>query len=507
VNTMLRIYVRIQLIILMGVLGAPLWAEERIALVIGNGDYAYVQKLKNSVNDARKISETLTSIGFQVTTLLDAPRAEIEKTLVDFSFRSEVADLALIYYAGHGVAVEGHNFLIPVDAQISRNSELTEQAIDMNDLLASVDRARKMRIVILDSCRNNPFPGGLEADPQTNARSVASAGMDSTARDLATGMAPASPDRGTLVAFAAKDGAVAFDGNGKNSPFALALADKMSTPGLEISLMFRQVRDDVMGATENLQEPHTYGALSGVPFYLAGSDAERAELDAPNRAEAWSRLKPDQEEQITALAEAGDPRAMLGLAYMRLFPDAPDYNAEEAAAWFQKAAATKSAEAEFELARLYEKGIGVAADPARALELYQASAAQDFGDAVNELGFFYFNGALGLPLDQAKALTLFRRAADLDNAEALFNVASFIDDGHLPDAGPPEAASYLYRAIRLGSKNVLEALTDQSQSFKTETRKALQAQLRDNGFYSGPVDGDFGPGTIKSLRMAFGLIE
>jgi uncharacterized protein len=510
VTQLLRIYLGIKLFVILSLLGTPLIAEDRIALVIGNADYAYVSKLKNTTNDARKISDTLTGIGFQVTTLLDAPRADIVKTLADFSFRSETADLALIYYAGHGVAVEGRNFLIPVDARISRNSELTDQAIDMNDLLASVDRARKMRIVILDSCRNNPFPGGLESEPQTGARSTTPVMASPSARDLSAGMAAASPERGTLVAFSASEGAVAFDGAGGNSPFAVALADKLSKPDLEISLMFRQVRDDVMEATKNRQEPYTSGSFSGVPFYLAGSDADRAELAAPNRAEAWSRLKPDQEAQITSLAETGDARAMLGLAYMRLYPDSPSYDAEKAATWLQKAVATRSAssaEAEFELARLYENGIGLPADPARALELYQSSADQDFADAVNELGFFYFNGALGLPLDQTKALTLFRKAADLDQPEALFNVASFIDDGHVEDAGPAEAAAYLYRAIRLGSENVLVALTNQSQSFKVETRQALQKQLQDNGFYSGPIDGDFGPGTIKSLRIAFGLIE
>lgn len=488
-------------------LSGPATAEERIALVIGNSDYAHVPKLKNASNDARKISETLTGIGFQVSTLLDAPRSDIVKTLNDFAFQAETADLALIYYAGHGVAVEGRNFLIPVDARITRNSELADKAIDMTDLLTSVDRARKMRIVILDSCRNNPFPGGLESDPETGARSAGTASDGDPSRNLATGMAPASPDRGTLVAFAAKDGAVAFDGNGGNSPFALALADKLREPGLEISLMFRQVRDEVMTATDNRQEPHTYGALSGVPFYLAGSDAEREALDAPNRAEAWSRLKPDQEAQIAALAEAGDARAMLGLAYIRLYPDSPSYNAEEAAALLRNASASGSAEAEFELARLYEKGIGVAADPARALALYQSSAAQDFADAVNELGYFHFTGGLGIPLDQRKALELFRRAADLDQPEALFNMAGFIDDGHVPGAGAPEAAAYLYRAIRLGSETVLEALTNQSQSFKVDTRKAFQQELQANGFYSGALDGDFGPGTIKSLRIAYGLIE
>jgi uncharacterized protein len=499
--------------IVMCLLAGPALADDRIALVIGNGDYLHVPKLQNSVNDARKISDTLVGIGFEVTTLLDAPRDEIIDAMADFSFRSEVADLALVYYAGHGVAVEGRNFLIPVDALIRRNSELPSQAIDMNDLLASVDRARKMRIVILDSCRNNPFPGGLESEPEVGARSVpqGSTGAgdvapQAAARDLATGLAPASPDRGTLVAFAAKDGAVAFDGTTGNSPFALALADKLSQPGLEISLMFRQVRDDVMAATGNMQEPHTYGALSGVPFYLAGTEEERDALDAANPAEAWSRIKPEQEEQIAVLAEAGDPRAMLGLAYMRLFPESPDYDAETAAIWLQKAVAVGSPEAEFELARLYENGIGVPADPVRALELYQSSAAQDFPDAVNELGFFTFTGSLGVPLDQTRALELFRQAADLDQPEAMFNVAGFIDDGHIADAGPADAAAYLYRALRLGSEKVLEALSTQSQSFKIETRKALQEDLRDNGFYNGPVDGDFGAGTVKSLRMAFGLI-
>jgi TPR repeat protein len=200
---------------------------------------------------------------------------------------------------------------------------------------------------------------------------------------------------------------------------------------------------------------------------------------------------------------------MVGLANMQLFPESDKYDPTAAADWLQKAAETESpisAEAEFTLARLHEKGIGVTPDPARALQLYQSSAAKDYPDAVNELGFFYFNGGLGLPIDQAKALTLFRQAADLDHPEALFNVASFIDDGYVADAGPDEAAAYLYRAIRLGSENVLEALTNQSQSFKPETRKALQKQLLDNGFYTGTLDGDFGPGTIKSLRMAFGLI-
>lgn len=126
---------------------------------------------------------------------------------------------------------------------------------------------------------------------------------------------------------------------------------------------------------------------------------------------------------------------------------------------------------------------------------------------MNEIGFFYFNGGLGLPLDQAKALEQFRRAADLKQPEAMFNVAGFADDGLVPGLGPEDAAGYLYQALRSGSREVLQALLERSDSFKPETRKALQAKLAENGFYDGALDGSFGPGTQRSIRRAFGILD
>ena len=198
---------------------------------------------------------------------------------------------------------------------------------------------------------------------------------------------------------------------------------------------------------------------------------------------------------------------MFGLALTKLTPDTAGYDPSAAAALLEKSAAAGSPEAQFRLARLYERGIGVPEDLDRALELYQAAAAQDFGDAVNELGFFYFNGALGLPLDQTEALRQFQRAADLKQPEAMFNIASFADDGLVPGLGPEDAAGYLYQALRAGSRKVLEALIEKSESFKPETRKALQAKLAENGLYDGPLDGSFGPATRRSIRAAFGILE
>lgn len=140
---------------------AAVFAVERVALVIGMSDYTYIPDLKNTVNDAKRISQTLQDIGFDVTEALDAPLDDLLQIIDDFAFRSETADLALVYFAGHGVEVQGENFLVPVDANVKSNLDIQRQSVSLKQLLTAVDRARKLRIVILDSCRNNPFGGAL----------------------------------------------------------------------------------------------------------------------------------------------------------------------------------------------------------------------------------------------------------------------------------------------------------------------------------------------------------
>src|SRR5690606_24643872 len=227
---------------------------------------------------------------------------------------------------------------------------------------------------------------------------------------------------------------------------------------LEISLLFRQVRDDVMNTTGNLQEPHTYGSLPGAPFYIAGPPELREEIAVPDRRQAWAALRPDQTAQLAALAESGDTRALLGLAYMRLNPDAEGHDPAEAARLLERAASAGDAEAQFELAKLYETGIGVSADDARALALYRQSAALGFADAIHDLGFLYYQGGLGLPRDSSRALALFEQAADLRHPQAMFNFAALIDDGLVPGKGPAESAHYLYQSLRSGSTDVLNLL-------------------------------------------------
>jgi hypothetical protein len=356
-----------------------------------------------------------------------------------------------------------------------------------------------MRVIILDSCRDNPLGDSLDLtrlDPATP-------GGTAPGTRGGGGLAPPSPDRGTLVAFAARDGQVALDGLGAHSPYAQALIDKLPQPGLEIALMFRQVRDEVLAMTGNLQEPNTYGSLSGEPFYIAPPDGEGLPVDPTL---AWARIAPEQEPQFLALADAGDTRSMLGLAYIRLNPDDSRYDPAAAASYLERAAAAGAPEAQWELARLYEKGIvGTAPDPARALELFRASADQDYAKALNDMGFFYYQGDMGLPQDTGKALDYFRRAADQRHPEAQFNYAALIDDGLVAGKGPADAAKYLYEALRSGNSDVLNLLSERPTMFSIETRREVQALLKRFGFYPGGIDGDFGPGTQRSIRAAFGI--
>lgn len=491
-------------ILFVGLLLLPVSARaaaDRVALVIGMGEYSHVEGLDNPVRDAEAVANTLEEVGFKVTELIDAPLQTLLKVLDDFAFRSETADLALIYFAGHGVQVQGENFLLPVDVQPSSNDDLRRQAVSLDSLLKVVDGARKMRIVILDACRNNPLGGGITvAETAQGADAAGARGVGGG------GLAASSPDRGTLVAYAAKDGSVALDGSNGNSPYAAALIEMLPQPGLEISLMFRQVRDKVLRDTGNRQEPYSYGSLSGVPFYIAGPAAGQGALPTDSLVAAWSALPEDKEPELVALAETGDTRSMVALAARRMNREG-DFRPADGVVWYERAADAGDPQAQFELARIYEEGVLVSADHAKAKALYEASAAQEYADALNDIGYFHFHGLMEFAPDPTLALDYFRRAADQRHAKAQHNYAVLIDRGQVPGSGPEEAADYLYAALRAGVTEVLVTLQQKPELFQRETRAALQKRLQERNFYSGAIDGSFGPGTNRGLRMAYGLEE
>ena len=473
---------------------SPEVGARRVALVVGMAASGSISPLRNTEADARAVAAMLERLGFSVDLSVDAPLAQMKDTLAAFSRRAESADIAMIYYAGHGVEAAGENYLIPVDITVDDPAQVPRQAISLTSMLGSVANARKLRIVILDSCRDNPFPA---------SRGLAAVGSEAVA--AGGGLSAPDPSQGMLVVYAAEGGKVALDGEGEHSPFTSAILESLPRPNVEIGLVFRQIRDRVMALTGNRQQPHFYGSLSGAPFFLAGEDA--AVADIADKAGQWQALKPDQAAQLASLAEEGNTRAMIGLGYMALSPDSKKFQPSEAFQLFSKASAAGDAEAMFELGKLYEKGIGTAQNVPEALKLYQKSADLGFADAINDLGFLYYQGAEGLPRDPAKAIQFFVRAADLRHPQAMFNVAALIDDGLIPGKTPEDAAAYLYKALRSGVADVLDQLTSRPTMFKPETRRALQAELQHNQFYAGKIDGDIGAGTQRSMRIAFGQTQ
>jgi tetratricopeptide (TPR) repeat protein len=232
--------------------------QRRIALIIGNARYKHVQQLTNPDRDARAVAAALRRLGFaEVVERHDLDANALRGELKRFGDKALQADWAVIYFAGHGLQVDGKSYLIPVDAALKRVSHIDDEAIDVQRVLDKVSYAKKLRLVILDACRDNPFV------PQMKQ-------VANTTRSINRGLARVEPSGGALVAYAARDGQVANDGNLGHSPYTAALLRHLEEPGLELSFLFRRIRGDVLKETNGKQEPVIYGALPDDRFYFRG---------------------------------------------------------------------------------------------------------------------------------------------------------------------------------------------------------------------------------------------
>ena len=236
----------------------------RVALVIGNSSYKNVPALTNPQRDAEAIAASLRNIGFETVTLAaDATREKLLDALRNFTNEAEKADWAVVYYAGHGIEVNGQNYLIPVDAKLATDRDIQFEAVPLDQVMASLEGARKLKLVLLDACRDNPFMPQMRKTVAPDAAAVSTAGGNVVTRSIGRGLGEVKVLGASLVVFAAKHGQTALDGEGGNSPFAVAMVQRLGTPGVEINKIFRLVRDDVMEATAGRQEPYTYGSLPG----------------------------------------------------------------------------------------------------------------------------------------------------------------------------------------------------------------------------------------------------
>jgi TPR repeat protein len=294
------------------VAAAPVWAETRVALVIGNGGYRSVPELANPPNDARDVADALKALGFAVTLGVDLDQARMQRAIDDFARSAATADVSLFYYGGHGLQVAAHNFLIPVDAQLRSVDDIDKRTIRLDGVLEGLAKANGIHLVFLDACRNDPL-------------------KDLSVALHTSGLARVGDAAGFLIAFATQPDNVAYDGAGRNSPFARALLGHVAAPGTDVSSMMIAVRRDVIAATGGAQIPWENSSLTR-QFYFAGETAD----DSSPEALLWRLAGGERDPALLSIyldrypdgAHVTDVRTLLGAIGPSAKPSAPSARAD-----------------------------------------------------------------------------------------------------------------------------------------------------------------------------------
>ena len=274
---------RSALLVVLGFLfflnAVPAMGQKRVALAIGISKYQNVPRLANPSSDAEAMVLLLKKAGFDVVdSQRDLGISDLRRAIREFSEVSRNSDVSVIYYAGHGIEVDGMNYLVPADAKLLSDFDVEDETVSLDRVLRALEAARQLKLIILDACRDNPFVKKMK-------RSVAS-------RSIGRGLAQIEPiTPNTLIAFAAKAGAVAEDGNA-HSPFTVALLKHIAEPGLDLRLAFGRVRDEVLKITSNRQEPFVYGSLGGETMALV------PHLKAPRDPDAEARIDYELAAQV-----------------------------------------------------------------------------------------------------------------------------------------------------------------------------------------------------------------
>jgi TPR repeat protein len=449
-----RLAVAILLVVLPFVLVPPAAAqspdgERRIALVMGNSGYTHVPRLANPGNDASLIASTVQQLGF--TLVGGGPQENVDKAHFDslvqeFGRAIQGADVALFYYAGHGMQVDGTNWLVPTDANPTRPQDLAFQMVSADLVLKQMDGAgTRLNIVILDACRNNPF-------------------SELGSRAVQGGLAQMRAPEGTLISFATQPGNMAGDGKGANGPYATALAASMRQPGLDIFRVFNRVGLAVKHDTGGVQVPWVSNSPIDGEFYFSQTDAvpdtlaaASTPLAAPADQHGEARTAPAADatapdhaptiplETLREQAEQGkaDAQIDLGLAYARAHGVARD----DAAAlhWFQLAAAQGAAKAQFLTGSMLERGRGAPRSYAAALQMYRSAADQGYPPAEAAMGRFYGRG-LGVERDPKQRTDWYRRAADHGSPLGQYVMGRLYQAGDAVDKDLGQALQWYQRA-------------------------------------------------------------
>ena len=449
---LLRLFVLLIVATWLGT-GSALAAEKRVALVMGNSAYKNVGRLANPVNDAALVGDMFRKAGFDsVDIKLDLDVAGMRKALRDFGGKAREADVAVVYYAGHGIELDGTNYLIPTDATLETDSDVLDETLPLDRALFAVEAAKQLRLVILDACRDNPFA-------KTMKRTIA-------ARAIGRGLAkvePTSPN--TMIAFAAKAGSTASDGDAKNSPFATALVERLPMPGLDLRKAFGFVRDDVLKTTGYKQEPYVYGSLGGDDVPLV---AAKPAVAGP-QANPQDAVRRDYELALQLGTRDG------WSAFLNSFPSG--FYSELAKGQLKKIAAEETRAAAAEKARQAEdEKARLANDRAKKAEQDKAAAAAKAAEDARVAA------EKAKQIEDAKAAAAEQRRKD---AEAAAEKAAAVK----------QTSENEQKVAAVSPASVQPSLSPQ------ETTKLVQSELRRVGCLADAADGDWNASSQRSLAL------
>jgi uncharacterized caspase-like protein len=444
------------------------FADKRVALVIGNSTYQNAARLTNPASDAAAMAATFRNANFDIVeSRTDLSALETRRVLRDFADKARDADIAVIYFAGHGIEVDGTNYLIPVDAMLERDTDVFDETFALDRVLVAVEPAKRLRLVILDACRDNPFAKTMK--------------HTTTARSIERGLAKIEPSSSnTMVAFAAKAGSTALDGD-KNSPFATALVKYITKPGLDLRKAFGFVRDDVLKATGNKQEPFVYGSLGGDDVSLVPAPA--AAEPAPSGS-ANADIRRDYELAERIGTKAGWDAFVINYP-TGFYADLAKAQRDKLIAEEARIAATEKAKAAAdEKARLAAEGAHAAVQAKAAA---QAKAAEEARIAAEK------NKAAEeekvAAAERAKTAALAKTA---DDAKLTADKRTLDDQPAAQGAAP---------ASTLASTDQNPATDTKSGSPAIDIPRLLQSELRRVGCNTGSVDGKWNAAAQKSLDL------
>jgi uncharacterized caspase-like protein len=452
-------------------LAEPAQAEKRVALVIGISNYQQVPRLANPTRDAQAMAALFKQAGFDV---VDEERdlgiADLRRVIREFSEKSRDADIAVVYYAGHGIEVDGTNYLVPADAKLASDFDVEDETVSLDRLLRWLDPVKRLRLVILDACRENPFSSSMK-------RNFAS-------RSIGRGLARVEPTTSnTLIAFATKAGAVADDGSGENSQYASALVKYIAEPGVDLRLAFGRVRDEVLSKTGNRQEPFVYGSLGGDNLSLVPQPEKPRQTEADARVE-YEFAAQIGTKQVWESFLAGHPNGFYAnLARGQLDKLAVAEQAQVAADNARREAEEQAAKKTEKLQkRIEEPATGqtasakqLTADQSRK-ELEDAKAQAELAQQRAEAARQELEQAKRQAVEEAQRQVAESKRVAKENADKVAALSPEQADQRSVSPSPP-------------------------QTSQTDITRLLQAHLTRVGCNSGQIDGNWGDGSQHALEL------